>query len=76
MRVPHGHRDRPRPEPRPRPADVDNTPSQRLMEKVGMTREGVLRQSRVERGTPVDEVWYGILRSEWGARSAAPRPVP
>lgn len=46
-------------------ADVDNAASQRIMEKIGMKREGVLRQSRVERGTLVDEVWYGILRAEW-----------
>lgn len=48
-------------------ADVENTASQRVMEKVGMTKEGVLRQSRVERGIAVDEVWFGLLRSEWRA---------
>lgn len=52
-------------------ADVDNRGSQRVMEKVGMTREGVLRQSRVERGEAIDEVWYGILRSEWSERTGS-----
>jgi RimJ/RimL family protein N-acetyltransferase len=35
------------------------------MEKLGMSREGVLRQNRVERGEPIDEAWYGVLRAEW-----------
>lgn len=52
-------------------ADSDNDGSQRVMEKIGMTREGVLRSSRVERGEVYDEVWYAILRTEWEA-SVAP----
>lgn len=50
-------------------ADVDNTASQRVMEKVGMMKEGVLRQNRVERGEAIDEAWFGILRDEWLERS-------
>jgi RimJ/RimL family protein N-acetyltransferase len=46
-------------------ADVGNLASQRVMEKVGMTKEGVLRQNRVKRGAPLDEAWFGILRREW-----------
>lgn len=46
-------------------ADARNAPSQRVMQKLGMTKEGVLRQNRVERGEPVDEAWYGLLRTEW-----------
>jgi ribosomal-protein-alanine N-acetyltransferase len=46
-------------------ADVRNVPSQRVMEKIGMTREGTLRQNRTTRGALIDEVWYGILREEW-----------
>ena len=46
-------------------ADLRNTQSQRVMEKVGMTREGVLRSHRKGRGERVDEVYYGILRKEW-----------
>jgi RimJ/RimL family protein N-acetyltransferase len=55
-------------------ADLQNTASQRVMEKVGMTKEGVLRQNRVERGEAIDQAWFGILRGEWeawvGARNA------
>lgn len=46
-------------------ADRENTASQRVMEKIGMTKEGVLRMSRIERGEAIDEVWFAILRSEW-----------
>jgi RimJ/RimL family protein N-acetyltransferase len=35
------------------------------MKKLGMVREGVLRQNRVVRDEFIDEVWYGVLRSEW-----------
>jgi ribosomal-protein-alanine N-acetyltransferase len=46
-------------------ADARNLASLRVMEKVGMTREGILLQNRWVRGEPVDEVWYGLLRSTW-----------
>lgn len=46
-------------------ADSRNRASQRVMEKLGLVREGVLRHNRVVRGEFVDEVWYGLLRSEW-----------
>jgi ribosomal-protein-alanine N-acetyltransferase len=46
-------------------ADARNTRSHRVMEKVGMTREGLLRHNRIARGEMLDEVWYGILRAEW-----------
>jgi RimJ/RimL family protein N-acetyltransferase len=46
-------------------ADVRNVASQGVMEKVGMRLEGTLRQNRITRGEPVDEAWFGILRSEW-----------
>lgn len=46
-------------------ADARNVASTRVLEKIGMKREGVLRSNRIVRGDPVDEVWYGILRSEW-----------
>ena len=49
-------------------ADPRNIGSLRVMEKVGMAKEGVLRQNRVERGEIVDESWCGILRAEWEAR--------
>jgi RimJ/RimL family protein N-acetyltransferase len=46
-------------------ADARNIGSQRVMEKLGMKREGVLRQNQVVRGEFIDEAWYGLLRSEW-----------
>jgi RimJ/RimL family protein N-acetyltransferase len=54
-------------------ADARNVASTRVMEKLGMKREGLLRCNRFERGEPVDEVFYGLLRSEWEAQ---PRPGP
>ena len=57
-------------------ADARNAGSRRVMEKLGMAHEGVLRQNRVERGEVVDEAWYGILRPEWEAGPAGPSPAP
>ncbi|MGD2047292.1 MAG: GNAT family N-acetyltransferase [Gemmatimonadota bacterium] len=48
-------------------ADAENVASQRVMEKVGMTKEGVLRMNRVERDEAVDEAIFSILRREWAA---------
>lgn len=48
-------------------ADARNIGSLRVMEKLGMFREGLLRQNRVSRGELVDEVWCGVLRTEWEA---------
>jgi RimJ/RimL family protein N-acetyltransferase len=50
-------------------SDLRNVASIRVMEKLGMTREGVLRQNRLLRGTLVDDVVYGLLRSEWQSTS-------
>ena len=51
--------------------DVENPRSARVMEKVGMSREGTLRASgRNNRGI-VDMLCYGILRSEY---DPAPEP--
>jgi [ribosomal protein S5]-alanine N-acetyltransferase len=49
-------------------ADARNPGSLRVMEKIGMMREGTLRQNRSTRGESIDEVWCGILRREWEAR--------
>lgn len=46
-------------------SDVRNVGSQRVMEKAGMAREGVLRSQAKRRGIRVDYVYYGILRQEW-----------
>ncbi len=54
------------------PADLRNIRSQRVMEKLGMTREGVLRSHRKERGERTDEVYYGILREEWEQGAGTP----
>lgn len=45
-------------------ADPRNVASVRVLEKAGMTREGILRQNRMFRGELMDEAWYGILREE------------
>jgi hypothetical protein len=44
-------------------ADTRNIGSLRVMEKLGMVREGVLRQNRLVRGEFIDEVWCGVLRN-------------
>ena len=51
-------------------ADVDNVGSWRVMEKIGMTREGTLRSHEVLQGVRRDLHYYGILRSEWKALNA------
>ena len=52
-------------------AEGGNTQSQRVMEKVGMTREAFLRSNHIGRGGRVDQVLYGILRVEWEERRKA-----
>ncbi|MYF79023.1 MAG: GNAT family N-acetyltransferase [Chloroflexi bacterium] len=51
-------------------ADVENVGSWRVMEKIGMTREGTFRSHGVNRGMRQDFHYYGILRSEWKALNA------
>jgi ribosomal-protein-alanine N-acetyltransferase len=46
-------------------ADSRNTASLRVMEKLGMVREGQLRQNRRVRDELIDEVYCGVLRHEW-----------
>jgi RimJ/RimL family protein N-acetyltransferase len=48
-------------------ADARNVASVRVMEKLGMRREGLMRSDRLCRGELTDEVVYGLLRSEWRA---------
>ena len=45
--------------------DLRNRRSWRVMEKVGMVREGVHRSQYLERGERIDSVSYGLLREEW-----------
>lgn len=42
-----------------------NPASGRVMQKCGMTREGILRQHLCKNGVPKDIVYYGLLREEW-----------
>ena len=50
-------------------ADARNKRSQRVMEKLGMTHEGILRSHRKGMDERIDEVYYGILREEWEEHS-------
>ena len=46
--------------------DEHNRASQRVLQKLGMTREGVLRKQRLNReGQMVDEFCYGLFKDEW-----------
>ncbi len=46
--------------------DARNPGSGRVMQKAGMTFEGILRQSKRDRdGTLIDTTYYSILREEW-----------
>ena len=46
-------------------AHVCNRRSWRVMEKLGMTREGVLRGHWKMREDHVDLIYYGIFRRDW-----------
>ena len=46
-------------------ADSRNHASLRVLEKVGMTREAVLRGNHYTRDEACDEVCFGLLRGEW-----------
>ena len=46
-------------------ADLRNRQSWRVMEKLGMVREGVLRSHAKPRDERVDDIYYGVLREEW-----------
>ena len=49
-------------------SDLRNRGSWRVMEKLGMTHEGVSRSASIGRdGVRTDIVHYGILRQEWEA---------
>jgi RimJ/RimL family protein N-acetyltransferase len=46
-------------------ADVSNIASQRVLEKNGFTKEGIIRKSGFNRGKWCDDCLYSILREEW-----------
>ncbi len=54
-------------------ADFQNRQSWRVMEKLGMKREGILRSamapSAANPGERVDVVCYGVLREEWESQA-------
>ena len=45
--------------------DVRNIPSQKVLEKVGFKKEGIIRKSDFMRGEWADDIFYSILREEW-----------
>jgi len=50
--------------------DTENPASGRVMQKNGMTQEGLLREHKMHKdGTRGDLAWYAILKSEWNART-------
>ncbi|MFC3032776.1 GNAT family N-acetyltransferase [Pseudoalteromonas fenneropenaei] len=53
-------------------AAIDNLASWKLMEKLGMQREGVLRSHMKLKNGHEDCVLYGILKTEWLARNHTP----
>jgi RimJ/RimL family protein N-acetyltransferase len=58
-------------------ADARNLASIRVMQKLGMRQEALLREHRFYRGDHADEVHYAILASEWRRmpeRRASPLP--
>ncbi|MFA7249168.1 MAG: GNAT family protein [Dehalococcoidia bacterium] len=50
--------------------DPRNASSLRVLAKLGMTREGVLRRHLIRRGERVDRVYFGLLRDEWPSESS------
>ena len=48
-----------------------NVRSTRLLERLGMKREALLREHWVHRGQVLDEARYGLLRAEWEQRVSA-----
>ena len=49
--------------------DPDNTPSLRLVERLGFQREGLLRERWCVAGQVTDTVFLGLLRREWARRN-------
>lgn len=45
--------------------EVENIVAQKLFEKLGFTKEGIIRQDLVSHGCFVDRILYGFLRGDW-----------
>ena len=56
-------------------ADLRNVRSQEALERVGFTREGVLRDYHRHAGRPRTVVLYSLLHREWRASSLAAVPA-
>ncbi|MBC8067011.1 MAG: GNAT family N-acetyltransferase, partial [Deltaproteobacteria bacterium] len=54
--------------------DRRNLASARVLEKLGLRCEGVLRANSFDRYGPVDEARFGILRAEYDARRRSGEP--
>ena len=54
-------------------ADPRNEASCRALERLGFTREGLLRERWVVAGEISDTAFYGLLAREWRDRGGAPR---
>lgn len=46
----------------------DNKASCRVLEKLGFSREGLLREHYIVNGIAVNEVAFGLLRSDWNSK--------
>ena len=57
-------------------ANARNRRSLRVMEKLGMTREGLHRSCEAVRGEWVDGACYSVLRSEWSGSGGPLTPIP
>ena len=53
--------------------DVRNPASARLLQRLGFSREGLLRQRWMTKGAARDVEIYGLLRDEWPATAGASR---
>ena len=49
--------------------DTANAPSARLLQRLGFTKEGLLRQRWMTKGKAKDVEVYGLLRNEWLGRA-------
>lgn len=45
--------------------EIENKAAQKLFERVGFVKEGVIRQDIVSHGRYVDRIAYGFLRKDW-----------
>ncbi|AKD02933.1 GNAT family protein [Pontibacter korlensis] len=45
--------------------EAGNTASERVLQKLGFTYEGRLREREIQHGHPVDLMYYGLSKKEW-----------